>query len=365
MGGQKVFVCNGRLTPTEVPEPGKQGKLLPGWSLVRNGFCLLTDQSLPLAQADFDKTPGQFISPCLFRFAGGSEAEHVAADAPAARVAPTPFLAYYKHMAEAAKVAFPEAEYVVVNGHIAFSAEVSPLKQVGVLLGRMAKAALSSLLFKLLPCCAPLEPAEPDSGKQVPPFGATEWLHVDASAQELAGRLERLLGPGEPGGRSQHWAGAQKLRLPGKFLSGAKGKRRVTSINMWRNQRAHAVIKSHHLAVLDAQSISEQELHAAKFKNYAIGGQEQYHLGKLQEGHRLVYFPDMAQSEILVFKQGAYVVEPGPVDGEYRATPAADAHTNFVFHTSFVDPTAPKDALARKSVVCAGVLIIMPETETD
>merc|ERR1719471_806696 len=113
---------------------------------------------------------------------------------------------------------------------------------------------------------------------------------------------------------------------------------------------------------MDAQTITEAELQEGKFKNVAIGGQEQYMMAQPTEKHRLVYFPDMLQSEILVFKQGAYVAELGSSAGQCSVTPAEGLQANYIFHTAFVDPTAPKDALPRKGVVCAAVLIVMPET---
>ena len=74
------------------------------------------------------------------------------------------------------------------------------------------------------------------------------------------------------------------------------------------------------MAVVNAQTISDEELQASKFTNYKMGGLEQYHLTRLSSKQRLVYFPDMQNSEILGFKQGAYDVS------EANVTPLADPH---------------------------------------
>ena len=119
-----------------------------------------------------------------------------------------------------------------------------------------------------------------------------------------------------------------------------------------RNARA-ARIQNHHMAVVNAQSISDDELQASKFKNYKMGGLEQYHLTHLSDNHRLVYFPNMESSEILVFKQGAYDVDTNMV------TPLAEPHKHHILHTAFLDPTAPKGTVPRKAIACPGVLVVL------
>merc|ERR1712232_212784 len=115
-------------------------------------------------------------------------------------------------------------------------------------------------------------------------------------------------------------------------------------------------------ALMDAQSLTEEELLATKYKNYAIGGQEQYMMtGRINEKHDLVYFPDMTQSEILVFKQGAYTIGNGTTQNDYSVVPEPNRHHNHILHAAFVDPNAPTNALPRKSVVCH-LTIIMKET---
>uniref|UniRef100_A0A7S0AAL5 Uncharacterized protein n=1 Tax=Pyrodinium bahamense TaxID=73915 RepID=A0A7S0AAL5_9DINO len=346
VGGAKVFAVSGRQQPAGGAEAAAARPMAPGWTPARNGFCLLTGQRMPPAEEAFEETPGSFGVSTLFRFAG-ARAEAVAANtAPAA--APPPLAPYYQHIAEAAKAAFPEAEYVWVQGHIIFSAEVSPLKNIRVLLYNAATRALAGLLSKVFPCCVPAKAARNSGAKAtVPVFGAAEFVHVDESAEQGAEQLSQAIG--------------NSIRLPDGFVSDASKQRRVVSANFWRNLRADKAIKNHHLAVVDAQTVTEDELHAAKFKNYAIGGQEQYHLA-VKESHRLVYFPDMAQSEILVFKQGEYEVRR-VAEGQHSVTAAAEPQRSFIFHTAIVDPAAPKDAPPRKSIVCAGVKIIMPEAD--
>jgi len=206
---------------------------------------------------------------------------------------------YYKHIAEATKVAFPDAEYVIIPCHITFSAEVNPLKQIVVLLGNKLADTCVGLLSTLLPRCMPQKETTSKSKNIVPPLGATQFLHVDVTADEGAEKLQQRLNATKIGDSAGY---AAEQMLPVDFLRNASKKRKVVMANVWRNLRAEASIKSNHLAVMDAQSITEEELHAAKFKNYAIGGQGQYHISQLKTKHRLVYFPDMTHDEILCFK---------------------------------------------------------------
>lgn len=365
IGTQKVFVHNGRLPGAGASELRATDKMVPGWSLSQNGFCLLTGRPMPVQQQVFEETPGQFSSRFLFRLRG-CEVEHVTMDLSDSEATEAPYAAYYKHVAEAVKFALPEAEYIIINGHITFSAEVSPLKQVGMLCG----AYFFGLLSQLFPTCMPATPEEKDKkhdehkAAKVPPFGATEFLHVDVSAEEGAKQLELLFGNRQENATApKSKYGPPTFKLPFEVLSSGTKQRRIFSVNVWRNLRADASIKSQHLALMDAQTMTEEELHAAKFKS---GGRpEGYHISQLKDGHQLVYFPDMVQSEILLFKQGAYDIKQGAGQDEYRVTPAAEKHKNFIFHTSFADSTAPQGVLPRKAVACAGVVVIMAETDTQ
>ena len=125
-----------------------------------------------------------------------------------------------------------------------------------------------------------------------------------------------------------------------------------------RNARAEARIQNHHMAVVNAQSISDDELQASKFKNYKMGGLEQYHLTHLSDNQRLVYFPNMESSEILVFKQGAYDVSDTNI-----VTPLAEPHKHHILHTAFLDPTAPRGTVPRKAIACPGVLVVLKAAE--
>lgn len=125
-----------------------------------------------------------------------------------------------------------------------------------------------------------------------------------------------------------------------------------------RNARAEARIQNHHMAVVNAQSISDDELQASKFKNYKMGGLEQYHLTHLSDNQRLVYFPNMESSEILVFKQGAYDVSDTNI-----VTPLAEPHKHHILHTAFLDPTAPRGTVPRKAIACPGVLVVLKTAE--
>merc|ERR1712054_192217 len=116
-----------------------------------------------------------------------------------------------------------------------------------------------------------------------------------------------------------------KLKLPDTILSGPGVERRVVSCNFWRNARQDVAIKNRHLTMIDTQSVTEEEMAATKFKNYAIG-QEQHMMWKLKDEHKLVYFPDMTHEEILVFKQGEYHLRRASPSSEYDVLPASDSH---------------------------------------
>ena len=125
-----------------------------------------------------------------------------------------------------------------------------------------------------------------------------------------------------------------------------------------RNARAKA-IQNHHMAVVNAQTISDEELQASKFTNYKMGGLEQYHLTHLSSNHRLIYFPHMESSEILVFKQGAYDVSQSKT-----VVPLPEPHKHHILHTAFLDPTAPRSAIPRKAICCPGVLVVLKQEAT-
>merc|ERR1719446_791011 len=266
------------------------------------------------------------------------------------------FLQYYTDIAKAAKEAYPEAEYVSIGGHISFDAGVSRMAQIKTLLGGVCWKGAMKLLGKIFPSCAPqAEPAEKQVFK-LPKFGALkdDAPHVDMSAEDHAKRTRSALNDAEP-------IKGLRLELPDTIFSGPGKERRFVSCNFWRNARHDAAIKNQHLTVMDTQSVAEEEMAQTKFKNYAIGGQEQHMMWKLKEQHKLVYFPDMTHDEILVFKQGEYKLRRDSPCSDYDVVPAADLHLHQVFHTAFSDASAPKDALPRRSIVCAAVQIIMQE----
>jgi hypothetical protein len=302
---------------------------------------------MAVPQAAFEEAPGQFGEPHLFcvnecSSEGRSEVVEVRQEDWTTAADDSPFIAYYKDIAIAAKTAFPEAEYVSVAGHITFAADTSPMKQVFVLLG----AAMAGFFAKMFPCTHRNDGDGNPKTAKLPIFGAANVVHADISAEQGA---EKMVAGFNKGG-------------PIDYLTSSLKERRVVSANFWRNLRGDAVIKNHHLAVMDAQTIQEDELLATKMKNHAIGGQEQYMMHRMDEKHRLVFFPDMMQNEILVFKQGEYIMRKDSARDEYTFAPAPGLHKNHILHTSIVDPTAPANAVPRRSVVCAAVAVIMKET---
>merc|ERR1712226_1286891 len=81
-----------------------------------------------------------------------------------------------------------------------------------------------------------------------------------------------------------------RLEFPDEILSGPGKERRIVSCNFWRNARSDAAIKDRPLTVMDTQSVAEEEMGQTRFKNYAIGGQEQHMMWQVKDQHKLVYF---------------------------------------------------------------------------
>jgi len=72
VGTKKVSVSNGRLLPAVRAEAAEapSGKMVLGWNLGPNGFCLLTDQPMPVQQSVFDEVLGQSKRSFIFQFQG-------------------------------------------------------------------------------------------------------------------------------------------------------------------------------------------------------------------------------------------------------------------------------------------------------
>merc|ERR1719446_34592 len=211
-----------------------------------------------------EEHPSVFGKGLIFHL-GKQEVELLGAD----EVAPDQreFLQYYEDIAKAAKEAYPEAEYVVIHGHVSFDAGVSRMAQIKSLLGMVLQKSATSLLAKIFPSCAPqADPAEKRVIK-LPKFGALkdDAPHVDISAEDHSKRMRSSLNDAEP-------IKGLRLELPDTILSGPDTERRVVSCNFWRNARHDAAIKNQHLTVMDTQSVTEEEMSKTKFKNYAIGG---------------------------------------------------------------------------------------------
>lgn len=337
--GKDVFIHNGR-----------NGK----WDLEENGFTLLTGQPFALTPEVLEENPAVFFGKALLFRLDKEEVEILGAEdvAPEQRQ----FLPYYTDIAKAAKEAYPEAEYVSIGGHMSFDADASRATAIKVLLGGACWGGAMKLLGKIFPSCAPqAEPAEKQVFK-LPKFGALkdDAPHVDMSAEDQIKSMRSALNDAQP-------IKAGRLELPDGILSGSGVERRVVNCNFWRNARQDVAIKDRHLTFLDTQSVTEEELAQTKFKNYAIGGQEQHMMWKLKEQHKLVYFPDMTHDEIVLFKQGEYKLRRASPRSEYDVLPAADQHLHQVFHTAFSDASAPKDAAPRRAIVCPGVKIFMHE----
>eukprot|EP00438_Fugacium_kawagutii_P029244 Skav229579 [mRNA] locus=scaffold568:844656:845797:+ [translate_table: standard] len=300
LGHKETFVENGRRSDD--------------WSLEEHGFCLVEDMPMPVAEQDWLVCREH---PVLFGY-DADRPKLLTPEATEPAFGLDQWLGY-SHVAAAAKKVIPEAEYVIISGHSTFSAELSPLRQVAFALRSCFLGALRHL-----------------GAEEAPPMGAMpDFIHADHTVEQGAHLLSMA---------------ATALKSDVDLVG-----RRVLSVNFWRNARAKARIQNHHMAVVDAQTISDDELQASKFTNYKMGALEQYHLTHLSSKHRLVYFPNMESSEILVFKQGAYDVS------DQAVTPLAEAHKHHILHTAFLDPTAPRGTVPRKAICCPGVFVVLKQ----
>jgi hypothetical protein len=111
---------------------------------------------------------------------------------------------------------------------------------------------------------------------------------------------------------------------------------RYLYINAWRNISDVNVIRDNHLAVLDATSLIKPDDYVPyDFHQEGYSGTNYYLSSRNATRHRWYYFPEMCQSDVLLFKQ-------------YDSDPTRRAR--MCFHAAFHDPTAPSDVAARESI---------------
>ena len=127
------------------------------------------------------------------------------------------------------------------------------------------------------------------------------------------------------------WSGPNRVR---EFLPEEADEllaRRFAIIQVWR--AINQPIQANPLALADAKSVAMDDLIVAE-RRYPHRVGQTYRL-KYNPNHRWFYFPEMRRDEALVFK-----VYDSQRDGRARFTP----------HTSFEDPTSPRNAPPRQSI---------------
>lgn len=117
----------------------------------------------------------------------------------------------------------------------------------------------------------------------------------------------------------------------GQTTDGEVKKRRFAIINAWRPLRGPVVDQP--LVLCDATSIEDGELVAMERRAEERVGELQAALHSPRQ--RWYVYPDMQPDEVLLFKT-------------YDS--AQDGRTRFTPHSSFRDPSAPRDAPARESI---------------
>lgn len=115
---------------------------------------------------------------------------------------------------------------------------------------------------------------------------------------------------------------------------------RVMVVNIWR-PIADFPLKRSPLALCDMRSISAEDLVRTHFPEYngtVLSNGSEYYSAKYNPGHEWYYFPNMTNSEVIVFKT---------FDSENPVPP---------LHSSFIDPDTDPAAPLRQScevrVVC-------------
>ena len=137
------------------------------------------------------------------------------------------------------------------------------------------------------------------------------------------------------------WSGPNRVReiLPDEAEELLKN--RFAIIQVWR--AINQPIQSNPLAIADGKSVEMEDLIVAE-RRYPHRVGQTYRL-KYNPKHRWFYFPEMRRDEALVFK-----VYDSEKDGRARFTP----------HTSFEDPTSPRNAPARQSIEVRALAFFAP-----
>ena len=133
------------------------------------------------------------------------------------------------------------------------------------------------------------------------------------------------------------WSGPERLR--NLFPNDAESllSRRFCIIQVWRP--IQDILEKDPLALCDARSVVDSDLIIAE-RRYPDRVGQTYQV-KYNENHEWFYFPKMTRDEAIIFK-----VYESEIDGRARFTP----------HTSFEDPTTPKDSLPRESIEVRGLV---------
>ena len=127
------------------------------------------------------------------------------------------------------------------------------------------------------------------------------------------------------------WSGPQRVR--DIMLEEAEDflQKRFAVIQVWRP--IQTIVLSNPLALCDSRSLNKADLIIAE-RRYPDRVGQTYQV-KYNKDHDWFYFPQMKRDEAIIFK-----VYDSETDGRARFTP----------HTSFDDPTTPKNATPRESI---------------
>lgn len=129
----------------------------------------------------------------------------------------------------------------------------------------------------------------------------------------------------------------------------AHARGRYVMINAWRNISESEPIRNHHLAMLDGSTLCLEDIVLVDMYYDTFSSECVQVTHRSSARHRWLYFPDMRQEEVLLFKQ--YDSDRG------RAV-------RYAVHCAFEDPAAPAAAAPRQSIEVR-VLCFFPDGGGD
>ena len=186
-------------------------------------------------------------------------------------------------------------------------------------------------------------------------------VHADYTLVSAPRRLRDLSKPPKLNDVLRHKLHTQKRQslLDPKIVQEAlDGKRRYAFINVWRSIDKDSPVKDAHLACIDSQTVDKNELRTFQIHYTDRVGENYFACPSSKTDnvqHSWCYYPDMTMGEALIIKQW---------DSNGNIADSTSERSTFAIHSAFLDPTAPKNAPARKSIEVRCIVIWEKEQKT-